>query len=127
MDPKAERPLNLVLQVDEVTASIDDYHALDDDWWTIKGSVSSAKMDWYILLVLKDDTYDLWVGSEVISCEWTFNDGRIMQLNEQFWGKYVTNYKLPADPSRLTGSISEKMKYPTFITQEVTWDLETSL
>ena len=128
VDPEAERPLELVLQVDEVTASIDDFQGNDNGWLTIKGSVSSAKMDWYILLIIKEDTYDLWVGAHTIPCQYTNSDGFTMEESYQFMGKYITDYELPADPSRLTGSISEKMTvgYP-FVTQEVTWDLETSL
>lgn len=128
VDPKAERPINLVLQVDEVTASIDDFQGNDHGWVTTKGSVSSAKMDWYILLIIKEDTYDLWVGSHTIPCQITNSDGFTMEGDWQFMGKYITDYELPVDPSRLTGSISEKMTvgFP-FVTQEVTWDLETSL
>jgi len=127
VDPEAEKPLVLILHVDEVTASIEDSHALDDDSWTIEGSVSSAKMDWYIRLEIKEDTYDLWVGTNLVPCLWTFDDGSTNQMDGQFMGKYIANYELPVDPSRLTGSISEKMYYYTFVDQEVTWDLETSL
>ena len=117
----------MALQVKEVTASVDDSYRDEDDTETAKGSVLSVTIEGSILLVIKDTTYDLFIGPVLIPCVITNKDGSTVD-DYPVLGKYIKDYPKPTNPSRLTGSVNEKMEDAdfSFVTQEITWDLQAN-
>jgi len=115
----------MAFQLKEVTASVDDSYTDENGTETIKGSVISATIEGSIILIIKDTTYDLFIGPVMIPCVITNKDGSTMG-NYPVLGKHIINYPKPTDPSRLTGIITQKMEDTdfSFATQEITWDLQ---
>ncbi|HEX3044418.1 MAG TPA: Ig-like domain-containing protein [Bacillota bacterium] len=110
-----------------VNANINDREAGDEPI-TITGSLTSAKMNspqLVVLLQIKETTYNLLIGGIPINCTFSGNGVSITQPYNLL-GRSDNEHSLPANKSRITGSIQLPAEGLPGITQKITWDLQAN-